>query len=757
MQVTLSKILGTVRERIVYTFLRLSRCGVDHRLSTNLAKRVVITNQISLTIGLISFVKAGFFWVFLDSRWMPFNAFLVGLAYFSLCWLNRVGYHYSARIGLMTLSNFAILSYASYLGEGAGAQLWFYALACFPLMLFQPKNKLAISYGILLPVASLTLLKHLDYRLFGDYFPHGALPPYIENWVYTGMSLTAFLTLGSALFYFYLANQRAEKRLEESVTRLRKEVAERRWSEMALHEEKEKLRSIFDSCEDVIFFVDRNLRYLEVNKQIGRYGYDPRDLEGKTLWDMVDKERVTYFEKLYQQVFKSGRTIHVQNQREHRGQIFSYRLALTPVKANGEVIGLVGVSRDITDQKNTEKELRRARDLAERANAAKSVFLANMSHEIRTPMGAVLGFAEMLLSPRITDEERRNCIEVIIRNGRHLVTLIDDILDLAKIEAGELKIEKVPVVLADEIMSVVRLLRPQAEAKGVHLNVKVEGLIPEVVSTDPTRLRQVLMNILGNAVKFTQFGDVTLFVRLGDEMGQGHRPFLEMEVADTGCGIPQEHQKSLFKPFSQADPSATRRYGGTGLGLFLGRHLAESLGGSLSLKESSLGKGSRFLICIDPGDIHHGPLVSSLRKSAAVKLSAGTMPTKRMALENVRVLIVEDSPDIQILLTQILKSAGAQVSLVGNGEKAVKEILTNQFDVVLMDIQLPGMDGYTVTSTVRKTQYKGPIIALTAHAMKGEKERCLKVGCNDYLSKPVASHDLINAVLTWSRQAHQAR
>jgi signal transduction histidine kinase/CheY-like chemotaxis protein len=376
----------------------------------------------------------------------------------------------------------------------------------------------------------------------------------------------------------------------------------------------------------------------------------------------------------------------------------------------------------------TVSALEKAKAEADAASAAKSAFLANMSHEIRTPLGIVLGFSELIIDGSVTPEERQRYANTIKKNGRQLANIIDDILDLSKVEADKMGFSINLVLFSEIVTEITDLLAAARLSKSISTSVRVVGDMPLSIQTDPLRLRQILTNIIGNASKFTAHGSVQVKIYLT----AGRQ--LAFDVIDTGRGISPDQAKKLFSPFTQVDFSATRQYGGTGLGLALARRLARKLGGDVVLSRSALARGSTFTITIDPGPI---TLLAKARMSGLAENAAPLPPSSVKPLHDLRVLLVDDSSENLILVSHILKLEGAQIETAANGQTAIAMAKETKYDVVLMDLQMPGMDGYQATDTLRHDGYQGPIIALTAHAMKEDRDRCLSSGFNDHLSKPI--------------------
>jgi PAS domain S-box-containing protein len=548
----------------------------------------------------------------------------------------------------------------------------------------------------------------------------------------------------------------------------------------ALWHSEEKFRGIVEAANEGIWILDADARISFVNPRMAdMLGYEPGEIVGRLKWDLLFEEDRAPAMALFE---RRRRGLNDQADirfRRKGGGILWTIMAARPLFDEGrQFLGALDLFTDITDRKDAERqihqlndtlerrvaertaelesanaaivatsvELKAARDQALASTKAKAAFLANISHEVRTPMVAVLGYADMLVNPRLSRADRDHALQAIRRNGSHLLQVINDVLDLSKIEVGRMELELIRYSPWQLLLEVISTVRIHADEKGIGIDVQPIGRLPSVAVIDPTRLRQILMNLLSNAIKFSEPGrDVTVRIAV-EPLEPGKTMRLLIDVEDRGIGMTEAQIEQIFTPFQQADTSTTRRFGGTGLGLSISRRLTEAMGGQVTV-QSSYGHGSCFSVAIP---IHSADETvrwlgdDELTSQAAIE--AQIEGQAQLPLLGGRVLLAEDSLDNQRVLIHYLRRMGLEVEAVENGNLAIEKALGSRFDLILMDIQMPGLDGYCATSSLRRSGYPGPIIALTAHAMMEDREKCLRAGCTDYLTKPVESRALALAL-----------
>ncbi len=499
-----------------------------------------------------------------------------------------------------------------------------------------------------------------------------------------------------------------------------------------------RVRSAFDTLAEGLLVVDLGGQIVLSNQAFAEIvGKKFDELLGRTAqefpWQTADGAPLAPKDAPWTKCLESGNA--VRNAAVHLvdcdGVRRSFNVNCTAVMAAGAKHGgvLIGFD-DVTQLEEKKKELGEAKDAAEAANQAKSKFLANMSHEIRTPMNAILGFTDVLRRGIGSNQDPRKYLNTIHSSGKHLLELINDILDLSKVESGNLEVECVECVPHLIVRDVVRVLAVKANEKGISLSVVADGSIPEKICSDAVRIRQVVTNLVGNAIKFTEEGGVNVMLRLIP----GNRPKLQIDVKDSGIGMTQPQIDKVFEPFAQADSTVTRRFGGTGLGLTISKNFAEALGGEITVT-SQPGQGSVFSLTLDTGPLEG----ISLIQPDMLDCSEEDFDEchKRWRFNSQRVLVVDDGLENRELVKVVLEEAQLQVQTAENGKVGAEMALEQPFDLILMDMQMPVMDGYAATRLLRESGLKVPIYALTAHAMKGFEQGCLDAGCTGFLTKPI--------------------
>ncbi|TWU06887.1 Sensory/regulatory protein RpfC [Symmachiella macrocystis] len=507
------------------------------------------------------------------------------------------------------------------------------------------------------------------------------------------------------------------------------------------------------SHNEIYIFNSRSLKFMHVNHGArDNIGYTMAELKDMTPLDIKPQHMRASFDEIVAPL-RNGTKENIQFSTVHRRKDrseYPVDVRLQMENFAGTKV-FVAVILDTSERQKVDEELRESREDALTATRAKSEFLANMSHEIRTPMTAILGFTDILLD-NVVDKDNVDAVHTIKANGNYLLELINDILDLSKIEAGKCQIEHLDCSPQRIVGEVASLMRVRAAAKNLPLEVRFEGGIPETIQSDPTRLRQVLINICGNAIKFTEHGSVTIVACLVDNPGD--EPKMRFDVIDTGIGIARHKIDTLFSPFTQADNSTTRQFGGTGLGLTISKRLTKLLGGDISV-QSTAGRGSTFSITVATGPLEKSRMIHGAGESESQTRKVSEAGQPQASLANTRILLAEDGLDNQRLIAFVLKKAGAEVVLADNGQiafdLATEASRANRpFNVVLMDMQMPVLDGYSATRRLRDVGYTHPIIALTAHAMTGDREKCLDAGCDEYTTKPIDRKRLVAMLATYS-------
>ena len=524
-----------------------------------------------------------------------------------------------------------------------------------------------------------------------------------------------------------------------------REMTERLRAEADIIQERSLLEALLENIPDHVYFKDADCRFVMISKAHAEmFGLtDPSQAVGKTDFDFFTEEhaRLAYENEL--EIMRTGLPmVDFEEKETHLDgrETWVSTTKLVRTDKQGKTLGTLGISRDITKRKQAEEELaetnralEEATARAESANKAKSDFLANMSHEIRTPINGIMGFTELTLLTPLEAEQRDN-LETVRDCAESLLQIVDDILNFARIEAGHFELDPIPFSASECLRSSIRVIQPEALRKRLHVSCHVAESVPDALIGDATRLRQILVNLAGNAVKFTQQGDVSFSLAAGERSAGSVE--LHFTVSDTGIGIPKEKQATIFQTFQQGDSSITRRFGGTGLGLAICDRLVRLLGGTIWV-ESEPGAGSSF---------HFTARFKPLDTVSDRAEEPPPAPTGLAETPRLRILVADDNLVGRRLITRLLELCQHTVVPVSTGLEAVRSFENADYDLIILDVQMPDMDGLQAASAIRRMGERGqriPILAFTACAVEGDAERCIAAGMNGYISKPIRLADLI--------------
>jgi len=513
------------------------------------------------------------------------------------------------------------------------------------------------------------------------------------------------------------------------------DITAHKQADAAVQDRERYFRSLIENATDLVSVLDVNgvMEYASPSHE-RILGWAPDELIGTNALERVHPDdRLRTATALRRGAVNPEERIRVVYRFQHRDGSWHDLESTGRVLAGDRRLGVVN-SRDVTERLQMERELAQAKEAAEAASRAKSEFLANMSHEIRTPMNAIIGITALLLEGPVTAEQRDD-LETLRASGEALLALIDDILDLSRVEAGKLEVERVPFALREHVEQIVGQFVPTARHKGLTLHAEIAPTVPEAAVGDPKRLRQVLVNLVGNAVKFTRAGAVGVAVTLDGEPADATRARVRFAVRDTGIGIAPERLQRIFEAFEQADTSTAREFGGTGLGLAISSRLVRLMGGRLDVA-SEPGLGSTFAFTLELGCF----------APAAADAGARDGSLAAVALPPLRILLAEDDATNAQVAARLLERQGHRVTRVSSGAEAVEAVARGGTDLVLMDLRLPGMSGVDATVEIRRRGLDVPIVAVTAQVLVGERERCLEAGMNGFVAKPIDPHALATAI-----------
>jgi PAS domain S-box-containing protein len=519
-----------------------------------------------------------------------------------------------------------------------------------------------------------------------------------------------------------------------------RDITEFKHTETQLRHAAEEWKMTFDSISDMISIHDKDFKIVRANESLTKIlNMKPREIIGQTCYKLIHGTEKPPPFCPHTKALNTGKLNCAEFFEPHLG--ICIEASVSPLyDENNQVIASVHIAKDITDRKRAEEIVNQAKKQAEAANEAKGQFLANMSHEIRTPMNSIIGFSEMLADDDLNDEQRRY-VNLIRDSGTNLLRIINDILDFSKIEAGKLDVDIVECTIQKILANVDSMLRSKAQKKALEFEILRCNELPAQIRTDPERLSQCLINLVNNAIKFTEKGHIHINVSL--EYDGDDKPLIRFDVEDTGIGIKQQDHEKVLEPFAQADGSTSRKYGGTGLGLAITKQLAKLLGGELTLN-SEEGKGSTFSLVIPAGIDASGQQFLDIQNSGD-RIENRDERTDQPEFSG-HVLVAEDVETNQVLAKALLNRMGLDVTIAADGCEAVQRALAREFDLIFMDIQMPRMNGYEAAGTLRKEGITSPIIALTAHAMKGDGQKCIEAGCDDYMTKPLDRRVLVEKI-----------
>ncbi|BAQ62315.1 two-component hybrid sensor and regulator [Geminocystis sp. NIES-3708] len=525
------------------------------------------------------------------------------------------------------------------------------------------------------------------------------------------------------------------------------------------------LQQITDNSPQILYILDViNWTNLYVNSRcINILGYTPQEFAlggSKIFYDILhpnDLELLSVNQNFWKTA-KDDDILTTEYRMRHKDGFWIWLRSQDVVfvrDENNQVRQILGTAQDITEQKKIEQSLIQAKELAEAATKAKSEFLANMSHEIRTPMNGVLNMAHLLLKTNLTPSQE-DIVQIIVDSGETLLVVINDILDFSKIQSGRLRLEEHPFILKDMIKSVVNLFYPEALKKQITLTYFINPDVPNHILGDRTRLQQILFNLIGNGIKFTEKGEVFIFVN--SKLLSEKKYEIRISIKDTGIGIEKKHLNKLFQSFTQGDTSITRKYGGTGLGLAISKNLVTLMGGKIWVESNgSIGGNPPFKWFSDidddeeniQGSIFHFTFITQDASGYQLteEISADFSPKSPEEKSNLKILVAEDYKPNQKVIDYLLTSLGYSADIVTNGLEVLEILKIQSYDVILMDMQMPEMDGITTTRLIRQSIIEQPyIIALTANVLEENRQQCLDVGMNDFISKPIIIDELEKAL-----------